>query len=65
MQSIRTDQSPERSPFWGEGSATLERSRHGLAPLTRLAVLEATSGAHPGTDLTFGLGALVHDCLAK
>jgi len=42
-----------------------EQLRHALAPVAQLPVREVISGAHILTDLTLGLGTVVHDYLAK
>lgn len=47
-----------------EGPAALELYAHALAPVADLPVLEVISGAHVLTDLTLGLGRVVHDYLA-
>jgi acetoacetate decarboxylase len=48
-----------------EGPAALELFHHALAPVAALPVLEVMSGVHIQTDLTLGLGTVVHDYLAK
>jgi len=48
-----------------EGPASLELFHHALAPVAQLPVLEVISGAHIVTDLTLGLGTVVHDYLTK
>src|SRR6202171_4131346 len=48
-----------------EGPAALELFHHALAPVASLPVLEVISGVHIQTDLTLGLGTVVHDYLAK
>jgi acetoacetate decarboxylase len=48
-----------------EGPAALELFHHALAPVAQLPVREVISGAHILTDLTLGLGTVVHDYLAK
>ena len=48
-----------------EGPAALELFRHALAPVADLPVLEVISGTHILTDLTLGLGTVVHDYLAR
>ena len=45
------------------GPAALELWHHALAPVAQLPVREVISGAHLLTDLTLGLGTLVHDYL--
>jgi acetoacetate decarboxylase len=45
------------------GPAALELHHHALAPVAELPVLEVLSGAHVLTDLTLGLGEVVHDYL--
>jgi acetoacetate decarboxylase len=47
-----------------EGPAALELFHHALAPVARLPVLEVISGVHIQTDLTLGLGSVIHDYLA-
>lgn len=47
-----------------EGPAGLELFHHALAPVASLPVLEVISGVHILTDLTLGLGTVVHDYLA-
>ncbi len=46
------------------GPVALELAEHALAPVARLPVLEVVSGVHVLTDLTLGLGRVVHDYLA-
>jgi acetoacetate decarboxylase len=46
-----------------EGPAALELFHHALAPVAALPVLEVVSGAHILTDLTLGLGTVVHNYL--
>ncbi len=48
-----------------EGPAALELFHHALAPVADLPVLEVMSGVHIMTDLTLGLGTVVHDYLAR
>jgi acetoacetate decarboxylase len=48
-----------------EGPAALQLFEHALAPVAQLPVREVISGAHILTDLTLGLGEVVHDYLAK
>jgi acetoacetate decarboxylase len=48
-----------------EGPAALELFHHALAPVAALPVLEVISGVHILTDLTLGLGTVVHDYLAE
>jgi acetoacetate decarboxylase len=48
-----------------EGPAALELFNHALAPVASLPVLEVISGVHIQTDLTLGLGTVIHDYLAK
>jgi len=45
------------------GPAALELWHHALAPVAQLPVREVISGAHLLTDLTLGLGTVVHDYL--
>ncbi len=47
-----------------EGPAALELFHHALAPVALLPVLEVISGVHIQSDLTLGLGTVVHDYLA-
>jgi acetoacetate decarboxylase len=46
------------------GPAGLELHDHAMAPLTQLPVREVLSATHILTDLTLGLGRVVHDYLA-
>jgi acetoacetate decarboxylase len=46
-----------------EGPAALELFEHALAPVARLPVREVVGGVHILTDLTLGLGEVVHDYL--
>ncbi len=46
------------------GPAALELFHHALAPVAQLPVLEVLSGVHILSDLTLGLGSVVHDYLA-
>lgn len=48
-----------------EGPAALELFHHALAPVAQLPVREVVSGLHILTDLTLGLGTVVHDYLAQ
>ncbi len=48
-----------------EGPAALELFQHALAPVASLPVREVISGVHIVSDLTLGLGTVVHDYLAK
>lgn len=48
-----------------EGPAGLELHDHALAPVAELPVREVLSAVHILTDLTLGLGEVVHDYLAK
>ncbi len=45
------------------GPAALELFHHALAPVAALPVLEIVSGVHILSDLTLGLGTVVHDYL--
>jgi acetoacetate decarboxylase len=45
------------------GPAALELHAHALAPVAELPVLEVLSGLHILSDLTLGLGKVVHDYL--
>ena len=47
------------------GPAALELRPHALAPVAALPVLEVVSAVHLLTDLTLGLGEVVHDYLAS
>ena len=46
------------------GPAALELAHHALAPVARLPVLEVISGTHILSDMTLGLGHVIHDYLA-
>ena len=46
------------------GPVALELASHALAPVSRLPVLEVISGAHILTDMTLGMGQVIHDYLA-
>ena len=46
------------------GPAALELAHHALAPVARLPVLEVISGTHILSDMTLGLGTVIHDYLA-
>ena len=46
------------------GPAALELAHHALAPVALLPVLEVISGTHILSDMTLGLGTVVHDYLA-
>ncbi|MFL9903976.1 acetoacetate decarboxylase [Paraburkholderia fungorum] len=48
-----------------EGPAALELFHHALAPVASLPVREVISGVHILSDLTLGLGTVVHDYFAK
>ncbi len=48
-----------------EGPAALELCAHALAPVATLPVREVLSAVHILSDLTLGLGEVVHDYLAK
>lgn len=48
-----------------EGPAALELFEHALAPVASLPVREVLGGVHIMTDMTLGLGTVVHDYLAK
>lgn len=48
-----------------DGPAALQLFEHALAPVAQLPVREVVSGAHILTDLTLGLGTVVHDYLAR
>lgn len=47
-----------------EGPAALQLFEHALASVARLPVLQVLGGMHLKTDLTLGLGRVVHDYLA-
>ena len=47
------------------GPAALQLFEHALAPVAALPVLQVTGGLHLNTDLTLGLGRVVHDYLAR
>ncbi|OZB49804.1 MAG: hypothetical protein B7X42_05250 [Thiomonas sp. 14-66-4] len=47
------------------GPAALELHAHALAPVASLPVLEVLSAVHLVSDLTLGLGKVVHDYLGK
>ena len=46
------------------GPAALDLAHHALAPVARLPVLEVLSGTHLLTDMTLGMGSVIHDYLA-
>ena len=46
------------------GPAALQLAHHALAPVARLPVLEVISGTHILSDMTLGLGSVIHDYLA-
>jgi acetoacetate decarboxylase len=46
-----------------EGPAALELHHHALAPVAELPVRKVISGVHILTDLTLGLGTVIHDYL--
>ena len=46
------------------GPAALELFHHALAPVAQLPVLEVIAGTHIVTDMTLGMGQVVHDHLA-
>jgi acetoacetate decarboxylase len=48
-----------------EGPAAIELFHHALAPVALLPVIEVISGMHILTDLTLGLGTVVHDYLRE
>ena len=48
-----------------DGPAALELFHHALAPVAQLPVLEVLSATPILTDMTLGLGTVVHDYLAK
>jgi acetoacetate decarboxylase len=45
------------------GPAALELAHHALAPVAQLPVLEVLSGTHIITDMTLGMGSVIHDYL--
>ena len=45
------------------GPSALELAHHALAPVARLPVLEVISGTHLLTDMTLGMGSVIHDYL--
>jgi len=47
-----------------EGPAALELFHHALAPVATLPVMEVVSAVHIQSDLTLGLGTVIHDYLA-
>ena len=46
------------------GPAALELAHHALAPVATLPVLEVISGTHILSDMTLGMGSVIHDYLA-
>ena len=46
------------------GPAALELAHHALAPVAKLPVLEVISGTHILSDMTLGMGSVIHDYLA-
>ncbi len=46
------------------GPAALQLFHHALAPVAQLPVLEVVSGVHIVSDLTLGLGTVIHDYLS-
>jgi acetoacetate decarboxylase len=46
------------------GPAALQLAHHALAPVAQLPVLEVLSGTHILTDMTLGMGTVIHDYLA-
>jgi acetoacetate decarboxylase len=48
-----------------EGPAALQLFEHALAPVARLPALQVLGGLHLRTDLTLGLGRVVHDYLGR
>jgi acetoacetate decarboxylase len=48
-----------------EGPSALQLFHHALAPVAELPVLEVLSGVHILSDLTLGLGSVVHDYLKR
>ena len=47
------------------GPVALELAHHALAPVAQLPVLEVISGSHILTDMTLGLGRVIHDYLSQ
>jgi acetoacetate decarboxylase len=48
-----------------EGPAALQLFEHALAPVATLPVMQVMSGLHLSTDLTLGLGRVVHNYLVR
>jgi acetoacetate decarboxylase len=48
-----------------EGPAALQLFEHALAPVAALPVRQVLGGLHLNTDLTLGLGRVVHDYLGR
>ncbi len=46
------------------GPAALELAHHALAPVAQLPVLEVLSASHILSDMTLGMGTVIHDYLA-
>ena len=46
------------------GPAALELAHHALAPVAQLPVLEVMSATHILSDMTLGMGSVIHDYLA-
>ncbi len=46
------------------GPTALELAHHALAPVAQLPVLQVLSGTHILTDMTLGMGTVIHDYLA-
>jgi acetoacetate decarboxylase len=46
------------------GPAALELAHHALAPVAQLPVLEVLSATHLLSDMTLGMGQVIHDYLA-
>jgi acetoacetate decarboxylase len=46
------------------GPAAIDLAHHALAPVAELPVVEVLGATHIRTDLTLGLGEVVHDYLA-
>lgn len=46
------------------GPAALELAHHALAPVAQLPVLEVISGTHLLSDMTLGMGSVIHDYMA-
>jgi acetoacetate decarboxylase len=47
------------------GPAALELAHHALAPVAMLPVLEIISSTHILTNMTLGMGQVIHDYMAQ